>query len=273
MSSKAKPQVTTQQNTVDPMASRFQGYVFDKAKDVLDPRFDNPEKYVAGFNTDQQNAFTNIRGLQGGITPGDVQSWMNPYTSAVVDTTTQRMRDEADRNLASIRARGAAGSAFGGVGARSALAENRAQATNQQQMAEMTAKLMAQGYDQATATAITNQGLKGSAAEALLGIGNQQQQHEQFKMDAPLRTLGIAHGIMPQQFSSTNTTTAPNTAPSPLQQALGIAGTAAGMYFGGPMGAQIGGQLGGMAGGAMAGNAAPAPEMGPYFGPQPFRPY
>jgi hypothetical protein len=239
MGQKAQPQVTTQQMTVDPMVSRMQQYTFNEGRKILEPRFRNPQDFIAGFNQDQTNAFQGVRDLQGGITPGDVQGWMNPYVSNVVDTTTSRMRQEADRNLAGIRARGAAGNAFGGMGARSAFAENRAMATNQQQMAEMTAKLMAQGYDQATATAITNQGLRSSATQALLGIGNQQQQQAQSVLDAPLKPLAIAQGLTPQQYSTTSTTTQP--APqqaSPLQQALGLGLS----VFGGPIGNAVGTQ-------------------------------
>jgi hypothetical protein len=256
MGNKSNPQVTTTQNTVDPMVSQMQQHTLDTARDVLDPYLKKPGYGVAAFNADQQNAFGQVRDLAGGITPGNIQSWMNPYVSNVVDTTTSRMQQEADRNLAAIRARGAAGSAFGGMGARSAFAENRATQGSQQQMAEMTAKLMAQGYDQATATAITNQGLKGQAAQAILGIGNQQQQLEQTKLDQPLMALDRLHKYTPQQYSSTQTTTTPPPqGPSPLQQALGIAGTLGGAFLGGPMGASLGGSLGSMLGGGIPGMA------------------
>jgi hypothetical protein len=251
MSKKQKPQVTTQQNTVDPMVSRMQQKTMDTANRILDPYLNAGQTGygVAGFNTDQNTAFEGIRGLTGGITPMDVKGWMNPYTTEVVDATTQRMRDEADRSANALRARGAAGSAFGGMGARTALGIAENERNHQAQRAEMTAKLLAQGYDQATATAITNQNLKATALSGVLGIGNQQQELEQRKLDVPLTALKTLHGMTPQQYSSTSTTTAPSTAPSPFQQVLGLAGTIGGAVLGGPMGASLGGSLGGMLGG------------------------
>jgi hypothetical protein len=250
MSKKQKPVVTTQQNTVDPMVSRMQQYTMDQTKNILAPYLNsgNNGYGVAGFNNDQTSAFQGIRGQVGGMTPADVQGWMNPYISNVVDTTTGRIQRQGDEALNAIRARQAAGSAFGGTGARSALQMAKTQEGTQRQIAETTAQLMAQGYDRATATALSNEALQTSALQGVLGIGNQQQELEQRKLDVPLNALKMLQASTPQQYSSTSTTTQPNTAPSPFQQVLGLAGTIGGAFLGGPMGAQIGGGLGSMAG-------------------------
>jgi hypothetical protein len=240
MSKKQKPLVTTQQNTVDPMVSEMQRWTMGHAQNILGDRFNQGTGAgVADLNADQRSAFEGIRGQVGGMTPQDVQGWMNPYISNVVDTTTGRIQRQGDEALNAIRGRQAAGSAFGGMGARGALQAARTQEGTQRQIAETTAQLMAQGYDRATATALSNEGLQTSALQGLLGIGNQQQQHQQMRLDAPLRHLQIAQGMTPQQYSSTSTTTQPNTAPSPLQQALGLAGTIGGGFLSGPAGSGI----------------------------------
>jgi hypothetical protein len=268
MSKKQAPQVTTQQNTVDPMVSRMQSYTMDQTKNILAPYLNsgNNGYGVADFTTDQNTAFAGIRERLGhgggGITPGDVQSWMNPYQSAVVDATTGRIQRQGDQALNAIRARQAAGSAFGGMGARSALATAETQRNTQQQIADTTAQLMAQGYTQAQATALANHALQGQSLQALLGAGNQQQQLAQTKLDVPLKALTMLQQSTPQQYSSTQTTTTPSTAPSPMQQVLGLAGTLGGAFLGGPMGASIGGSLGGMLGGGLP--AAPTYGMAGY---------
>jgi hypothetical protein len=150
--------------------------------------------------------------------------------------------------LNALRGRTAAGSAFGGTGARGALAEAKTIEGVNRNIAEAAASLQAQGFDKATAMAVAQHGLQGESLQAMLGIGNQQQQHEQYKLDKPLQALQMLQQATPQQYSSTTTSTQPNTAPSPFQQVLGLAGTIGGAFLGGPMGAQIGGGLGSMAG-------------------------
>jgi hypothetical protein len=255
MSKKQKPMVTTQQNTVDPMVSRMQSYTMDQTKNILAPYLNsgNNGYGVAGFNEDQTGAFQGIRDMAsahgGGLDPNAYKTWMNPYQSEVVDTTTGRIQRQGNEALNAIRARQAAGSAFGGMGARSAFAAQQAQEGTQRQIAETTAQLMSQGYTQAQAQAMANRGLQAQSLQSLLGIGGQQQQLQQQKLDVPLNALKMLQASTPQQYSSTSTTTAPNTSPSPFQQVLGLAGTIGGGLLSGPMGASIGGGLGGLFGG------------------------
>jgi hypothetical protein len=68
------------------------------------------------------------------------------------------------------------------------------------------------------------------AIQALLGIGNSQQQMAQANVSTPLQYLQLLSQMTPQNYGGTNTTTAPNTAPSPLQSLLG-AGLAIGSKF------------------------------------------
>jgi hypothetical protein len=241
MSKKQKPITTTQQNTVDPMVSRMQQYTMDQTKDILAPYLNSGTSGygVAGFNQDQTSAFEGLRGQVGGMTPQDVQGWMNPYISNVVDTSTGRIQRQGDEALNAIRGRQAAGSAFGGTGARAALQSAKTQEGTQRQIAETTAQLMAQGYDRATATALSNEALQTNALQGVLGIGNQQQELAQRKLDVPLNALGMLQKSTPQQYSSTTTSTAPNTAPSPFQQVLGLAGTIGGGFLGGPAGSTM----------------------------------
>lgn len=251
MSKKQKPQVTTQQTTMDPMVTAAQRNLLDTGQSILAPYLasGNNGYGVAGFTPDQQAAFQNIRDRMahggGGITAGDVEGWLNPYTRNVVDTTNQALRDESGRTLNDIRARAAAASSFGGSGSRGALLEARESEALDKAIAASTAQLMAQGYDRATATAQANHALQTSSLEALLGIGNQQQQQRQTELDVPLMALERLRALTPQQYGSTTTTTAPPPAtPSPLEQILGLGMQVAKLPMGGgSAGTSVGGAV------------------------------
>jgi hypothetical protein len=229
MSKKQKPQVTTQQTVMDPMVTAAQRNLLESGQDILAPYLQSGTSGygVAGFTPDQAAAFQGIRDRMahgaGGMTAGDVEGWLNPYTRAVVDTTNQALRDESGRTLNDIRARTAAASSFGGSGSRGALLEARENEALDKAVAATTAQLMAQGYDRATATAQANHALQTSSLQALLGIGNQQQQHRQTELDVPLTALQRLAAITPQQYGSTVTKTEPPPqTPTPLESVLGL---------------------------------------------------
>jgi hypothetical protein len=245
---------TTTQNTSTRMPSYvedFQKYSLDKSRNVLDPYLNNQGYGVAGFNADQNAAFQGVRDMAtahgGGLDPNAYKDWLNPYAREVVDTTTQRMRDEADRSANALRARGAAGSAFGGMGARTAMGLAEVSKNSQAQIGQMVAQLMAQGYSQAQAQAVANRNVQQQSLQALMGIGSQQQQLEQQRLDVPMNAVKMMAGLTPQQYSTTGTMTGtqtmPNTAPGPLQQVLGVAGTIGGNMLAGPIGGAIGNQM------------------------------
>jgi hypothetical protein len=246
MAKKQKPLVTTQQSnastTVDPMVSDMQRFTLGHAQSILNPYLTGGAGYgVAERTGAQDDALEAVKRFAyanggGGVTADDITAQINPYRKEVVDVATSGIQRDTDRALAQIRGRRAAGSAFGGVGARAALESAETRAAGTRQIAETTAQLMAQGYDRATATAIANKELQSNALKMVTGAVDAEQEQRQRELDAPLRALQLAHNVTPQQYSSsstgTQTTTAPNTAPTPLQQMLGLGLS----VFGGPIG-------------------------------------
>lgn len=280
MSKKQKPVVTTTNSTFtpDPMVQAAQKNLLTQGQDILDPylKAGTSGYGVAGFNPDQNTAFQGVRDNLtsamaggGGINGEDISKFLNPYTRDVVDTTNQTLRDQNDITLNGIRARAAAGSSFGGSGSRAALQESGANEALGKTIASTTAQLMAQGYDRATATALASRQMetstKQSALQAMLGIGNQQQQLAQTQMDVPLTAIQRLQALTPQQYASTTngtTTAPPPQGPSALQSILGLAGTLGGAALGGPMGASLGGSLfGGLAAPPAADSAAYANRL------------
>lgn len=229
MSKKSKPQIqySTQTTTMPDYVVESQKNLLGSGQRILDPYLNaGTSGYgIAGFNQDQQDAFQGVRDIQGGLDPESIQKFLNPYTRDVVDTTNATLRDENDRTLNQIRAKTAAGSSFGGSNSRGFLMEAEANRHLGQQQAATTAQLMANGYDKATATAITSHGLQQEGLQALLGIGNQQQQQEQSELDVPLNALTRLAAITPQQYGSTTTgqsvTTGGQQQASGLQTVLG----------------------------------------------------
>jgi hypothetical protein len=84
----------------------------------------------------------------------DYQQFMNPYVGSVVDAYRASAYQNRDQNDAAIRARQAAAGAFGG--ARGAIAQSQNMANTEQQVGQMTAQLMSQGFDKAQAIALAN---------------------------------------------------------------------------------------------------------------------
>jgi hypothetical protein len=260
---------------------------------------------VAPFNQDQETAFGQIRGAVGQpvdpsvytftpaqaasmqaaqLDPNAYKPFLNPYTQEVVDRTTANMQRTLGDNLNSIRARAAAGNSFADTGARAAFREARAIDDSQRTIGDVTAQLMAQGYDKATAQAMANTQLQQQANAAnagyqqqanlynaqgtnetaranvdnveyarnvsrqriqdLLGIGNAEQALAQQGYNRPLQVAQVLGGLIPQDRSLTTTKTVPSNSPGTLQTILGLAGTVGGAYLGGPAGASAGAALG-----------------------------
>lgn len=93
-----------------------------------------------------------------------------------------------------------------------------------------------------------DQARKTQATQALIAIGNAQQQLLQNAINVPAGAVQQYGAIVPGQYASTTngTSTAPNTAPGIGQQLLGGALTLGGSFLGGPGGAVAGKALGGL---------------------------
>lgn len=111
------------------------------------------------------------------VTGSEIQSFLNPYTQSVVDTTLNTMGRQRDVTAANNRARSAAAGSFGG--SRQALQAAELDRSFGDQAASTTAQLMSQGYDRATATALSNAGMRQQT-----GLANQNAANTAFQFGA-----------------------------------------------------------------------------------------
>jgi hypothetical protein len=146
----------------------------------------DPNAQVAAMTPDQQQAYATIRAMQGGTAPAfnaalgsayglvgsaapittgqinaDTQSLMNPYIGAVVDPTTQQMRQAMDQSLNATRANAANVGAFGG--SRLGVQEGTAQAQEALGEGQLVGGLLSAGYNTAQERAM---GLAGTNLQA-----------------------------------------------------------------------------------------------------------
>jgi hypothetical protein len=234
-----------------------------------------PQYGIAGFNPDQTKAFDLTRGtalqygvdntsdllknLQNGstVTPASSQAatidtnrigqLMNPYLQTVGKNAIDSMRDEYQNADASLAAKYADSSAFGGSG--EALARGQVARGYQKDVGDMMAQLMAQGYDQASAQALAeaqmqqqtnlsnaqmqqeaslsnannainvantssnimtaDQARQLAAISALLGVGQTQQGLTQQSLDMPWTALQRLASIVPSVYDYECSSTQP----------------------------------------------------------------
>jgi hypothetical protein len=246
---------------------------------------------VAGFTIDQvmgmdlgrktlRNAYQapnyagDMMGAGTQFGPDSYKAFMNPYIQDVVNTTRQTMQSDLADRQAATGARYAGMGSFGGSG--EAIARGQAERAHGEQLSTVTANLMAQGYDRATANALAasqnNQGRIQSAsglhteqqsrqmsalAQLMMG-GNMQQQLAQQSLDAPWTAyqrmlqstpMGAIPGYTHSNTHSVETSEGGGAKSNPIGQAIG----------GGMMGWKAGpGIFGGLSGGGGSGllNAA-----------------
>ena len=158
---------------------------------------------VAGFSPEQEQAFRMVQtqagttmplyqtaaqtatGLTGYQAPsflqGDVSQYMNPYISQVENRAMARGQEALQQNLNQISANAARAGAFGG--SRQAIQEGIAQAETAKNMADLSAQLRMQGYNQAAgqlendlARQMAGSQMQLQAAGMLPGIAQGQQQ-------------------------------------------------------------------------------------------------
>lgn len=134
---------------------------------------------------------TNLTGYAGGqVGPARINALLNPYLDNVLDPTIARMRRELGQTQAGIGARNASSAAFGG--SRGALQSAEADRAFGDQVAETTGKLMAQGYDQATATALANAGRAQEVGMFNAGAANNMAQYNAGLRDKAISTNAAA---------------------------------------------------------------------------------
>jgi len=297
-------QPTTQKSEVDPDIKAAYLSNVDYATDVANQL--NPMQY-AGFNPqynagEQQimNAAQGGVGMQNvdtaanltragagyapqqiGFNRGMVDSYMNPYTDAVINTGLSDLEKSRQGAVQQMGQRATAAKAFGG--SRQGVAEAL---TNQQygdQAGSMIANLRNQGYTQALNSAqqqqMANQaaGMQGAqfrmgaaqqlgqmgqaqtagqyqGGQAMMGLGQQRQAAEQQRMNADrnasLERLGVMQGALGLQMPNMG---GMSTGMSPMYQNTGanllggaMAGASLGPMIGmtGPYGAAAGALMG-----------------------------
>ena len=197
----------------------------------------------------------------GPISGSDISRYLNPYTQNVVDATTSQLQHDFAQQNAQLQGNQIAQGALGG----NATGVAKAILAGQQgrQLASTTSGLYQQGYQQAVdaaqrqqqtglagANAIANYGISGQnaalqGASAQFGVGTQQQQTEQARLDALYKQYVQQQAFPYQQTqwlaglgtgvgsnlggTSSGQTTAP--APNQAAQWLGAGISAAGLFL------------------------------------------
>jgi hypothetical protein len=261
------PNITQTDTTTTQGPSWYNQYLQDIASTgsgALTKATDTPQSMVAGFSPLQTTAFANAPGVATnyqtplntaeatatqaaeGITPGAIQSYMNPYTTNVVDEMARLSNENVNRNiLPGLRAQFAGTGGFGSkrfAGATGqTLADIQANLTGAQQGALSTGftnaadlanknaqtKILAsnalnqQAGTEATAGA---QGLKD-----LTDLGALQQAREQAVINAPMTAASQAGNVLsnlkvPTTVGEIKNAPVPGAySNSPLSQIAGIA--------------------------------------------------
>lgn len=130
---------------------------------------------IAGFNPDQEAMFSQIRGMQDSYKPlinqaqqgtnqvmgmkpnqitsgsflsGNVNAYMNPYTSNVIDQTQQDLNRQKTLDMQQLGAQATRSGAYGG--SRQAIAEQELNRNYADQFARTSGQLRSQGFDNAS---------------------------------------------------------------------------------------------------------------------------
>jgi hypothetical protein len=184
---------------------------FDLARDMAQSAFTgapvrSPNANPVLANTTNAN-LTNANLTQATaaqVNPLDVMTAMNPFVSGVINPTLDRMTREKNAAAAEIGARAAASGSFGG--SREAVQRALLDRSHLEGVTSTVSQLMAQGYDQATATALANAEMRQQTALTNAGAANDLSQFNatsannmsQFNADNANRTsqfnAGAANG-------------------------------------------------------------------------------
>jgi len=225
------PDVKTTTTQVTTAPDYYNKYLADIAAAGSAAATMDPTKMVAGFTdlqnkgfgateaaagagtgalTDAQNA---ARIAAGGVTPDQIQQFMNPYTRNVVDEMARLSQQNLQRNVLPGLKGAFAGT--GGFGSRrmfdttgQTLADIQANLTGQQQKAlesgyntSLDAALRNLGLVREGATTLGNLGRQEqemglTGAKAMLDAGSLQQALEQAKIEAPLKMASNAAQLL-----------------------------------------------------------------------------
>lgn len=285
-------QTSSQTTKADPRAEAVYMDLLERLKTVgQDTYTPYGGERVAGFTPEQQallaqmtqpggagaGAFGQALDLAtkaaGPVTTEDINRFMDPYVSNVVDSALARERQQSAMDISDLKGQAITAGAFGGDRARIAevaMRQNQADQRNQ-----LVSDLMSKGYSQAAANALAEKGYQTQGVGNLVNVGQaqgagfkdaysaaqQQQQLNQAQMNVPYEDFlegrafpyqqlqylsGIGTGLGSQLGSTSSgksVTTTPG--PSPLSQILGAGLSLAALPVGGPVAGAAAGSLGG----------------------------
>jgi len=225
MSKGGQTATTTQQNTLDPFIKEALSRNINAATQVASlPYQPYSGPRVAGFRPAEQQAFditqqavtnrvgapelaqaTQVAQQAAMFNPQqfqqNVQGFMNPYQSQVVDATMARLAQARAERDAATKAQLAASRAFGNE--RRGVYEAQLAGEQERNTAETLANLYSQGYGQAAQMAQALPGQQLAGASALAGYGSQALQQEQARAG-----MLQAIGQQQRQMAQTNLDTA-----------------------------------------------------------------
>lgn len=257
------PDVKTTTTQVTTAPDYYNTYLADLAKAGSAATAMDPSRMVAGFSDLQQKGFGSTEAaagagmpslataqqaaarVAGGITPEQIQGFLNPYTRNVVDEMARLSQQNVQRNiLPGLKGAFAGSGGFGSqrmMGATGqTLADIQANLTGQQ------TKALESGYNTALDAALRNLGIQREGAGVLAGMGRQEQEMgltgakslldagalqqalEQARIEAPLKMASNAAQLMrgyQVPLGTTQTFTGPMPGAygtSPLQAILGL---------------------------------------------------
>lgn len=214
MSKGGQTATTTQQNTLDPFIKEALSRNINAATQVASlPYQPYSGPRVAGFRPAEQQAFditqqavtnrvgapelaqaTDVARQAAMFSPQqfqqNVQGFINPFQSQVIDTTMARLAQARAERDAATKAQLAASRAFGNE--RRGVYEAQLAGEQDRTTAETLANLYSQGYGQAAQMAQALPGQQLAGAAALAGYGNQALQQEQAR-------AGMLSGMGQQQ--------------------------------------------------------------------------
>ena len=177
--------------------------------------YSNPQ--AQGYGVERANASTvgsaginrgGIRDVQGGsFLGGNINAYMNPYTSSVIDQTMQDLNRQKTLDRQNLSAQAARSGAFGGT--RQAVAEQELNRNYADQFARTSSQLRNQGFDTASnlMQSDLNRGLQaqGQNQQADLSVANS---NAGFMQQSNLANQSALNNM--SQFNATNQNAANN---------------------------------------------------------------
>ena len=246
---------TTRQESLAGLAPQIaaQDALTTQAQQLAQTGIGSFQPFVTAAQQQVGAAGTTIGGIPtGAATTQQIQDFMSPYQSQVIDATLSEFDRNAAINRQSIRDRAVQSGAFGGGREGVQLAEY--DTGSDRNRASVLAQLNQQGFGQAQAQRAADlqtqlglaslvPGLRSGDISQLGSLGAINQAQAQAQLDATReatrmatyqpqeqldRYAGQVAGIMGGYPGQTQTSNVPN--PTPLQTALGVGSTLAGIY-------------------------------------------